>query len=63
MNANALYKEFSAIFGELAMRTERFSQLDRRTIKLYLRNGWILVFRWHSRTTWNLMTLNEYKNN
>lgn len=55
-----LYEQFRNMFPDLASRTERYSQLDMHTIKLYLRDGRRLVFRYRSEHLWTLSTYQTY---
>lgn len=57
-----LFKIFKTRFPDLAERVERYSPLDRRSIRLELYDKKKLVFTFFNEDWWAVMTYNSWEN-
>lgn len=57
-----IFQQFGKLFPELQARIERYSRMDGHTIKAYLRDGRVLIFRYRSDREWSLYTYQAYNN-
>ena len=57
-----LFAAFGSLFPELQARTDRYMRMDGHTLKIILRDGRVMVFRYRSDLKWSLQTYPAYLN-